>query len=145
MDIRTGSERILGEVDRLSGGRLRCRADLGILLGLGLREDRRLVLENLAFSAKFLARARGMMERIGPGGKGYDPLAAEFSLHMEKASSLIRSLLEDAQEEVRERFVSRYLALEPEALRNMLALCGDLGWYKNWLIDGGGQPSGAVS
>ena len=145
MDVHEDSERVLVELDRLSGGRLVQREDLGMLLGLGLPPERRLLLNDLAFSAKFLARAHAMMERIGPGGQGHDKLAAEFSLHLEKASSLIRLLLRHAPEPVTARFASRYLAMEPEALRNMLALCGDLGWYKNLLIDTGGRRSAPAS
>jgi hypothetical protein len=145
MNIDEDPTRVLSELDRLSGGRLERREDLGVLLGLGLPPERRPVLDELAFSAKFLARARGMMERIGPGGQGYDKLAAEFSRHLEQASFLLRSLLMHAPQEVREQFTSGYLAASPPALRNMLALCGDLGWYKNLLIDSGERRSRSAS
>jgi hypothetical protein len=78
-----------------------------------------------------------MMERVGPGAEGYDRLAGEFSLHMKKAAALLGTLIEAAPAEAAEVFRSRYAALTPEGLENLLALSSDLGWYKNWLIDQG--------
>jgi hypothetical protein len=145
MDVHGECLRLLAELDHLSGGRLMRRGDLGMLFDLGLRPGRRPLLDDLAFSAKFLTRARSMMERAGPAGQGYDQIAGEFSRHVQKAIALIRTLLEDAPEETAQGFVSRYLAATPEGLENLLALSADLGWYKNWLIDHGGKRSRPAS
>ncbi len=134
---RAEAERIVAELDRSSGGRLCRREDLTALLELGLPVAHRGTLDELAFSAKFLARARDMMARIGPGGQGYDRLAAEFVQHLERVTALLRTLLAGAPEGVRTRFASAYFATTPEALENLLELCHDLGWYKNRLIDRG--------
>jgi hypothetical protein len=143
MDVHAEAARIVAALDLKSGGRLRRREDLLDLLVLGLPEARRPVFDDLAFSAKFLARARGMLERIGHGGQGYDRIAAEFAEHLGRASALLRSLLDGAPEPVRSRLQAVYLGMEPETLESLLALCHDLGWYKNWLIDGGGSPPGS--
>lgn len=144
MHIGADTTRLLAELDQLSGGRLKRREDLGILLELGAHADHRSALGDLGFSAKFLARAHGMMQRIGPGGEGYDRLSAEFSSHLEKVSMLLRSILRDAPDDVRSYFSTRYLSLTPEGLGGLLELCHDLGWYKNRLIDAGRGPRGAA-
>jgi hypothetical protein len=143
MEVQAEAARIIAALDRKSGGRLRRREDLLDILMLGLPETHRRVLDDLAFSAKFLARARVMMERIGPGGQGYDQIAAEFTQQADRVSSLLRSLLDGAPEHVRSRFEIAYLGMNQETLGNILALCHDLGWYKNWLIDCGGTLPGS--
>jgi hypothetical protein len=137
MDITHATELLLSELDLLSGDRLMRREDLGVLLELGRLPGRRAVLDDLAFSAKFLARARRMMERVGPGGEGYDRLAGEFARHLEKAAVLLHALLEGAPAGVRGTFLSRYTAQTPQGLAEFLALASDLAWYKNRLIDRG--------
>lgn len=128
---------LLLELDRLSAGRLKRRKDLGLLLELGAGPGRRGTLDDLSFSAKFLVRARGMMQRLGPGAEGYDRLSAEFGSHMEKAAAHCRRLLDGAPEGVRRDFADTYLSLTGAGVNNFLELCHDLGWYKNMLIDAG--------
>lgn len=62
-------------------------------------------------------------------------LQREFTAAFERVASLARILVESAPVGHRERFVSRCLALTPDAFQNLLTLCYDLSWYKNWEID----------
>ena len=144
MQLSTDTTRLLAELDHLSGGRLKRREDLGILLELGAHAHHRSALDDLGFIAKFLARAYGMMQRIGPGCEGYDRLSAEFSSHLEKVSMLLRSILRDTPDDVRSQFSARYLSPTPEGLGDLLELCHDLGWYKNRLIDSGRGSRGTA-
>jgi hypothetical protein len=75
------------------------------------------------------------MTRIGRKGEGYDRLANEFSEAAAKTRTLVTSLIAGSPDDVRERFTSTYLAMTQEGLENLLSLCRDLSWYKNWLID----------
>jgi hypothetical protein len=75
------------------------------------------------------------MTRIGRNGEGYDRLASEFSEAVAKTRDLVTSLISESPGDVRKRFADTYLALTQEGLENLLSLCHDLSWYKNWLID----------
>jgi hypothetical protein len=76
-----------------------------------------------------------ILKRIGPGANGFDKLSQEFNAGIEKVSALIRVLITHATPSLQERFQSTYLTLSPDTLENLLALCYDLSWYKNWLLE----------
>ncbi len=142
MQMSASTLAALSALDEFSGHRLTCKDDLGLLMELARDVERRHLLDDLSFTAKFLSRSHGIMKRIGPDGEGYERLASEFSLNMEKAVSALRRLLDGSPQEVSAPFVSRYLAMTHDGLQNFLALCYDLSWYKNWLIDRTSPPGG---
>ena len=142
MELSPATESLLSELDSLSGGKITRRPDLGVLLDCGRVRPERDMLEELAFYSKFLHRTQGIMTRIGRDGQGYDRLATEFSEALGKIRSLLASLIARAPDHVRESIAAAYLAVTREALDNLLALCNDLGWYKNWLIDTGHRRKG---
>lgn len=135
MVIRPDTVRLLDELDALSGRRLRRREDFAVVLDAGMSPSQHEALADLAFSAKFLTRAQEMLRRIGRDGEGYDRLAAEFSAHLEKAGGLLRAVLGAAPAPARSDLEARYLSMTPASVENLLGLCADLRWYKNWLID----------
>lgn len=135
MTLTPSTTTLLDTLDALSQRRLSHREDLGVLLDLGALPDRSATLDDLAFRAKFLTRTFGIMQRIGREGNGYDRLETEFAVSMDAARGHLRSLLSGAPDNIRDRFSSSYLALTPGGLSNLMALLGDLAWYKNWLLD----------
>ena len=122
-------------LDRLSRGTLRRREDLLVLLELAADPAQRSHLDALSFEAKFAVRARRIMERIGPDGEGYGRISAEWSAALGRIAAEARALLSGAPAATREWFDERYLGLTPGALSELLELCHDLSWYKNWRID----------
>jgi hypothetical protein len=124
---------LLQEIDVLSGRKLLRRDDLGILIDCAQGSERKELLADLAFQAKFAWKSRNVMQRIGRGAEGYDRLAAEFSSAVEEVRRLLGVLLEGCPgtEAVRKRTLS----VTPQALDELLALMNDLTWYKNWLLD----------
>jgi hypothetical protein len=126
---------LLDTLDALSRRRLSHREDLGILLDLGAPPERAAALNDLAFRAKFLTRTFGIMQRIGREGAGYDRLESEFAVNLDVVRGHMRTLLDGTPDDVRERFTASYLAMTPAGLSNLMALLGDLAWYKNWLLD----------
>jgi hypothetical protein len=135
MELSTVTASLLSELDTFSGGTIARRSDLGILLESGRVQPERALLDEVAFYSKFLHRTYGIMTRIGREGEGYDRLANEFSEAVAKTRGLLTSLIAGSPEDVRERFTAAYLAMTQEGLENLLSLCHDLSWYKNWLID----------
>jgi hypothetical protein len=96
---------------------------------------RKLRRQDLSFHAKFVSNVYRILKRIGPGANGFDKLSQEFNAGIEKVSALIRVLITHATPSLQERFQSTYLTLSPDTLENLLALCYDLSWYKNWLLE----------
>jgi hypothetical protein len=135
MELNPATDSLLSELESFSGGKIKRRPDLGILLEYGRTAPDRVILDELGFYAKFLHRTYGIMTRIGRDGNGYERLAHGFSEAVEKTRTLISSLLAGAPGDVRERFATTYLSLSHEGLDDLLSLCHDLSWYKNWLID----------
>ena len=135
MELSTVTASLLSELDAFSGGTITRRSDLGILLESGKVPPERYILDELGFFSKFLHRTYGIMTRIGRKGEGYDRLANEFSDAVTKTRALVTSLVAGSPEDVRERFTATYLAMTHDGLENLLVLCHDLSWYKNWLID----------
>jgi hypothetical protein len=135
MELSISTVSLLSELDTFSGGTITRRSDLGILLESGRVQPNRDVLDELGFYSKFLHRTYGIMTRIGRNGEGYERLANEFSDAVAKTRVLLTSLLAGSSGDVRQRFTATYCAMTQEALENLLSLCHDLSWYKNWLID----------
>ena len=135
MELHPSTEDFLAQLDIFSGHTLSRRRDLGVLIELASDSGRSSVLDELSFQAKFISKCHGIMTRVGAGGEGYGRLLAEFSASLEKAGSLMRSILSDATPEANAHFTSTYLETTPESFQNLLMLMYDLSWYKNWHMD----------
>lgn len=142
MILSKQTSEFLSSLDTFSGHKLTCSHDLGMLMDLASLRNRANILDELSFHAKFISKTHDIMKHIGQEGNGYDNIAREFTEAVEHSSSLIRALLTDAAVEDRQRFTSNYLAPTHESLRHLLALCYDLSWYKNWIIDHPNQRIG---
>lgn len=141
MTFTAETEQLLTSLDNLSGGKLRHRNQLGILVECAQRSNQQETLDDLSFQAKFAARTYGIMKRVGPGGDGYDRLTAAFTESVAKATGFMQSLLQSAPDQTREEFSGKYLSQTHEGLEDLLGLFQDLSWYKNWQLDGGTAPS----
>lgn len=136
MRFRASTEELLAQLDAFSGHKLSRRDDLGVIFELASHPDRRRVLDELSFQAKFISKCHRIVTRIGPEGHGYDKLVTELTTCLEEAKRLLRSLLSSASSDLREHLTSTYLGMSPESFQNLLVLMYDLSWYKNWRIDG---------
>lgn len=141
MQLSNPTIELLSSLESLSRRTLTHREDVGILIQLSNLPDQATTLEELSFLAKFVSKTNGIMIRIGIHDKGYENLAREFTAALEQVKTLMGRLLSDAPEETKQAFSSKYLRLTPDALQRLLALCHDLSWYKNWLIDHPGTHS----
>jgi hypothetical protein len=135
MELSPSTVSLLSELDAFSAGRITRRSDLGVILESGRTQPARAILDELGFYAKFLSRTYAIMTRIGRTGEGYDRLAHEFTEAVAKTRKLLTSLAAEAPGDIQEQITATYLAMTQEGLDNLLSLCQDLSWYKNWLID----------
>ena len=135
MELSPPTSSLLADLEGFSGHRLTRASDLGILLELAHQSGRPERLDDMSFLAKFVSRVYRIIRRIGPEGTGYDRLAAEFSDRLQELRELLRNELRAAPADIAERMTGLYLAPTPDAMENLLALSGDLSWYKNWQLD----------
>ena len=113
--------------------------DVAFLLecaGRGLQQ----LFDDAIFQAKFVVKTQDIMKRIGPAGDGFDKLSAEFGAGFEKTTTLLKTLVKDAPEEEKARFVSDFLTLNDESFSRLMKLFGDMSWVKNWQVDGKPLP-----
>ena len=134
------ASQFLTDLEHHAGRKLHHAEHVGMLFELagsrGLGEP----LLDAAFHAKAAVKTQEVMRRIGPGVDGFDKLSAEFQASLEKTSTLIRTIVKEAPEDVKRTFVDTYLAMDQESLRRMLELCEDLARVKNWEVDGRPLP-----
>ncbi len=135
MNIPERAREFVGELDQYSGSTLSNHKDLALLLGLAHSGPGTENLDRLAFLAKFAAKSRKIMERIGRNDQGYDKIATELTNALDEIQNLLGTLTAGATDEERLRFSQTYLAKTREGLASLFSLIADLAWYKNWTID----------
>lgn len=135
MDHYNSPADVLHALDTLSGGKLTRHRDTETLIALAQRSRRLDLLADLSFHAKFVTGTSRTLQRIGADGTGVPTLAAEMQNGLEKVKAQVKEVLQEGSETDRAHFDATYFQLTPESLQALLALCSDLGWYKNWLLD----------
>jgi hypothetical protein len=130
----------LVELELHANKKLQHRSDLHRLIELSWSSGRQQVFEDVVFFAKFMTKSMEVMKRIGGDADGYDKLSNEFQSASEKVLTLLRTLVKDSDEEVKQHFVQSYLSPTPENLPRFLRLLEELAWIKNWQVDGKPLP-----
>ncbi len=133
--VSSPTEDLLNVLKRYSGDKLTRPEDLAVLLEAASQHKALGTLEELSFHAKFVASAGGSLRRVGATDPNTARLSSELQTEIATVARLVRLLLVHSPLPVQERFASAYCAATPESLENLFALCYDLSWYKNWLID----------
>ncbi|MEK6651067.1 MAG: hypothetical protein AABY75_08820 [Bacteroidota bacterium] len=119
------------------------REALGMLLDRAAEGMEQAFLD-ACFHAKFLVRAQEVMRRIGRDGEGFDKMSAEFQAGVGRTTTLLRTMVKDAPELLKDRITKEYLQLQPDVLQRFLGLCADLARVKNWEVDGRPMPFGSA-
>jgi hypothetical protein len=135
MNVNLPPAQVVLALERMSGGRLTRQRDLEALIELSRRGDCGDVLADLSFHAKFVTNSSRTLQRVGPDTDTVQALSAEMQKGLETVKMLAGELLRHGSDEHRTVFEATYFRLTPEALHNLVALCYDLSWYKNWLLD----------
>lgn len=140
MTIRAESQQFVQELESYAKIPLACKEEIALLLDEARSGGKMEVFEDIAFYAKFIAKSHDLMKRIGPDGEGYDKVAAEFQSAIEKITSLIKTLIKEGPEEVKQRFMRHYFRMEPDSFAALMRLIRELSWVKNWMVDGNRVP-----
>ncbi|MBI2620030.1 MAG: hypothetical protein HYW57_08110 [Ignavibacteriales bacterium] len=140
MQLRPDTAQFLTDLERYAGRSFVYRNEIGVLLDLARSENKMQLFEDAVFFAKFLSKSFDLMKRIGPDGEGYDKVAVEFQSGMEKAGTLIRTIVKESPTDLKENFLNGFFRLNQESLSAMMQLLRELAWVKNWTVDGKPLP-----
>lgn len=140
MTVRPETERFVNELEKYANLNMRYKKEIGLLLDQSSAAGKREVFEDIVFFAKFIAKSQDLMKRIGPESEGYGKLSAEFHSAMEKTTSLLRTVVKDGPEDVKERFVEGFFRMDEESFASLMAFLRELAWVKNWMVDGRRVP-----
>ncbi|MFQ5797960.1 MAG: hypothetical protein ACE5H0_04600 [Bacteroidota bacterium] len=135
MRISEQTRRFVQELDEYSSRRLKNQEELAQIIELAQTQRKQQVLDDIAFFAKSLWNTFNVMQRTGPAGEGYDKLSILFNENYEKVSTLIRTLVKEAPEDVKDHFKVKFFSLTHEGMSQMMNLIHDVSWLKNWGID----------
>ncbi len=138
--IRHETAQFVRELELYSSKKLHHPDEVATLIDLARAQNLIDVLEDAAFHAKFLTKALAVMQRIGAEGEGYPQLAAEFQASLEKASTLLKTLVKESPEDTKQHFVQTFFSLRQESFTELLDLMQDLTVVKNWRVDGRPLP-----
>jgi hypothetical protein len=137
--ISPNSEKIatfIRDLQNYSNSKLFFPAELELLVRESIVRKLGQPLMDAAFHAKFVVKTQEVMKRIGPNADGFDKLAAEFQASLEKATALVKTIVKEADEEAKKKFVQTFFPMDSESFANLMKLLSDLAWMKNWENDG---------
>jgi hypothetical protein len=140
MEVRNEITHFLDELESSSRRTFAHQQEMGEMIELAWSSGGTELLEDAAFHAKFVTRAFDIMRRIGRDADGYNKMESEFKVSSEKAMTLIRTLLKDAPDEIKQQFMDKFLAPTEENLPRVMQLFAELAWIKNWMVDGKSLP-----
>lgn len=138
--MRPETERFVNELEKYANLSMKYKEEIGILLDQSTASGKREVFDDIIFFAKFIAKSQDLMKRIGPENEGYGKLASEFQSAIEKTTSLMRTVVKEGPEEVKERFVEGFFRMDEESFSSLMVFMRELAWVKNWLVDGRPVP-----
>ncbi len=136
MPLRTETQNLLLEIERSSDRTLNFRDEVGLLLEVALRHRTLEVFNEAIFLSKFITKSIGVMKRIGSESEGYDKLASEFGANVQKATALLRRIVDLAPVEDKRTMAPFFLSLTQDSLEHLMLLMVDLTIVKNWILDG---------
>jgi hypothetical protein len=140
MVVRSAIQSFVDELERYSKRTFAHKSELGQLMEFAWSSNREQLMEDAVFHAKFVTRAFDIMRRIGRDAEGFATLEAEFKANTEKALTLLRTLVKDSPEEMKQHFLQSFFLPTEENLPRVLSLFAELTWIKNWMVDGKPLP-----
>lgn len=145
MTARSDTERFVEELQTFSNRRLNFPENLTQILDLTRVQNMGDLLQDMIFHAKFAVKTKDVMARIGRDGEGYEKLSSEFQNSIEKTSALLKTIVKESPEDIKQYFVKNFFDLDQESFAKFMKLLEDLSWVKNWEVDGRALPAAKES
>ena len=135
MTHRPETEHFLDDVERYVNKKFTLRDDIGTLYELSQDRSMKQLFGDILFSSKFITHASTILQRSGVSSDETQKLSVEFKTQVEKISTLLRTIVKEAHEDVKQRFRDRYFSLSHESMSALLVLLRELSWIKNYELD----------
>lgn len=143
MESQADIDRYLEELHQHLGRTLSFPRDVRTLMEQARVRGTGDVFRDAIFHAKFVTKTRDVMNRIGREGEGFEKLSAEFQNSLEKSSTLLKTIVKESPEEIKQHFVREFFSMDQASLGNLLRLLEDLSRVKNFELDGHPAPLAA--
>jgi hypothetical protein len=140
MEPQGNTKQFIQDLQRQYGRTLSFPEEVGLLIDQTCEEDLGQLFRDAIFHAKFATKTKEVMNRIGAGGEGFDKLSAEFQTSIEKASTLLKTIVKESPDEIKQHFVRDFFSLDQASFARFMKLLEDLSWIKNWEVDGKPLP-----
>ncbi len=143
MKISESTTEIISDIKKFSGGKLKNEQDISILVEAASEENKKILLDDLVFTAKYLNGLGKILHSNGSGAANTDSgiidenaeekIRNEFKQNMLKLSSQISEIIINIPAEDKKIFEDKYLAMNTTSLVNLTNLIYDLSWVKKYL------------
>ncbi len=135
MMVHSSADELLLQIEKVANKKFRYRTEVSSLLMLSYEKNLHGVFDDVLFLSKFLTQAVGVLKREGTESETTLPLQTEFKTNLEKLHTLLRTMVNDADEQSKQNLVSRFLNMNPVSMENLLSLAQELSWIKNYQLD----------
>jgi len=136
--IRPETLTYLDTVEQFAHRTFQLRDDIAALMELAESRKMSRVFDDILFLAKFVSNARTVISRVGLESEETQKLASELKEQLERTTTLLRTIVKEAPEDLKLNFTTTYLTLGHENMANLFALLYELSWIKNYVLDRGG-------
>ncbi|HLE34156.1 MAG TPA: hypothetical protein VJB38_16250 [Bacteroidota bacterium] len=140
MTARAETKQFLSDVQKFAGKPFLHGETIAFLLDEARTRGMLQMFEDLVFTAKFLSKTYDLLNRIGPDGDGFQKISSEFQTNLEKANTLVKTVVKESSDPLKQRIVDTYLRLDQESIAVFMELLRELAWVKNWMLDGKPLP-----
>jgi hypothetical protein len=140
VEIQPAIEKLVDDVEKSVNQKFRYRKEIESLFELTQEGNQRQVMEDILFYAKFVTNASAVLSRVGMNSEETGKLAAEFKTNAEKVMTLLKTVTEEAPEEVKKEFAQSIFSPTQAGINNFIVLLKELTCFKNYSIDHHGLP-----
>ncbi len=138
MDLKSNTRQFIEDLQKYSSRRLVFPQQVGYFIDQATLQGLEQLFRDVIFQAKFAVKTKEIMSRIGRDAEGFDKLSTEFQNSIEKTSTLLKTIVKESPDEIKQLFVKDFFGLDQASFARFLSLLEDLSWVKNYEVDG--QP-----
>lgn len=135
MVIRPEIHTFLDDVETFTAKKFSHRQEIEILVELSRSRSMEQVFRDITFFSKFLYKAFNILKRTGTNSAETEKLHIEFKDKLDKMTTLLKTLLKEAPEDIKEIFLFRFLSVSDDSMNSFFTLLYELSWIKNYELE----------
>jgi hypothetical protein len=127
----------VNEIEKFSKTKLKRKAELLRIYEEAINRNNEALFENLIFTAKYVQGLLRIVKSgtVSAGVNNVEQIKKDFSDNMSKAVSIIKEIIDAADERLKFHFEQTYFELTQQGFLNMSELLSDLEWTKIFMND----------